>query len=276
MTTAMEQRLQSLGVMRGDGAARLYATYQKAGGDRRTVSALEDEGSRRLSALRDSGFDLGVADPIDADRRIDSIYAHARSALYASIEDAVVRDATIRSVRVRTAAQDRDDYLAHPPAGERLRGDDASMIARLHGGRSPDVQIVVSDGLNANAINEHLRALLPPLRAQLIAAGRHVAGVDIVVRNGRVRVGYEIGGLVRADVVVHLVGERPGTGLNTVSAYITYGRDEHGRPRWSPSLDHSATTAICGVHPAGKPPDVATEEMAAVVARALTEKRSGV
>jgi ethanolamine ammonia-lyase large subunit len=276
MTTAMERRLQSLGVTAGNGAARLYAAYEKAGGDRRTVSALEDEGSRRLSALRDRGFDLGLADPIDADRRIDSIYAHARSALYASIEDAVVRDAAIRSVRVRTAATDRDDYLAHPPAGERLRADDASMIARLHGGRSPDVQIVVSDGLNANAINEHLRALLPPLRARLIAAGQHVADVDVFVQNGRVRVGYEVGGLVRADVVVHLVGERPGTGLNTVSAYITYGRDEQGRPRWSPSLDHSATTAICGVHPAGKPPDVATEEMAAVVSRALAEKRSGV
>jgi ethanolamine ammonia-lyase large subunit len=283
MTTAMEHRLRSLGVMSADGGtsgqttvARLYAAYEKAGGDRRTLSALEDEGSRRLSALRDRGFDLGFTDPIHADRRIDAIYAHARSALYASIEDAVVRDATIRSLRVRTTAKDRDDYLAHPPAGERLSGDDASMIASLHGGRSPHVQIVVSDGLNANAINEQLRALLPPLRARLIAAGQNVADVDIVVQNGRVRVGYEIGGLVRADVVVHLVGERPGTGLNTVSAYITYGRDEHGRVRWSPSLDHSATTAICGVHPAGKPPDVATEETAAVVARALTEKRSGV
>ena len=42
------------------------------------------------------------------------------------------------------------------------------------------------------------------------------------------------------------------------------------------SLDHSATTAICGVHPAGKPPAVAIEEIAAVVTRALREKRSGV
>jgi ethanolamine ammonia-lyase large subunit len=276
MTTAMEQRLRSLGVVRGNEAARLYAAYEKAGGDRRTFNALEEEGSRRLSALREKGFDLGLADPLDADRRIDSIYAHARSALYASIEEAVVRDATMRSVRVRTTAKDRDDYLAHPPVGERLRGEDAVMVATLNGGRSPHVQIVVSDGLNANAINEHLRALLPPLRARLIAAGQRLADVDVVVQNGRVRVGYEIGGLVRADVVVHLVGERPGTGLNTVSAYITYGRDEQGRARWSPSLDHSATTAICGVHPAGKPPDVAAGEMAAVVSRALTEKRSGV
>jgi ethanolamine ammonia-lyase large subunit len=282
-TTAMEQRLRSLGVMSVAGepsgptaVARLYAVYEKAGGDRRASTALEDEGSRRLSALRDRGFDLGIANPIDADRRIDSIYTHARAALYASIQDAVVRDATPRSVRVRTTAKDRDDYLAHPPSGERLSGDDALVIARLHGGRPPHVQIVVSDGLNANAINEQLRALLPPLRTRLIAAGHHVAGTDIIVENGRVRAGYEIGGLVDADVVVHMVGERPGTGLNTASAYITYGRDESGRSRWSRSLDHSATTAICGVHPAGKPPDVAAEEIAAVVTRALREKRSGI
>src|SRR5262249_33579621 len=106
--------------------------------------------------------------------------------------------------------------------------------------------------------------------------GHHVADTDIIVQNGRVRAGYEIGSLVDAKVVVHLVGERPGTGLNTASAYITYGRDESGRSRWSTSLDHSATTAICGVHPAGKPPGVAIEEIAAVVTRALREKRSGV
>jgi ethanolamine ammonia-lyase large subunit len=282
-TTAMEQRLRSLGVMSVAGepsgptaVARLYAVYEKAGGDRRAFTALEDEGSRRLAALRDRGLDLGVVNPTDADRRIDSIYAHARAALYASIQGAVVRDATARSVRVRTTARDRDDYLAHPPSGERLNGDDALLIARLHGGRPPHVQIVVSDGLNANAINEQLRALLPALRTRLIAAGHYVADTDVIVENGRVRAGYEIGGLVDADVVVHVIGERPGTGLNTASAYITYGRDENGRSRWSRSLDHSATTAICGVHPAGKPPAVAIEEIAAVVTRALREKRSGV
>jgi ethanolamine ammonia-lyase small subunit len=149
-------------------------------------------------------------------------------------------------------------------------------MARLPHGQSPHVQIVVSDGLNANAINEQLRVLLPPLRNRLIAAGHHVADTDIIVQNGRVRVGYEIGGVVDADVIVHLIGERPGTGLNTASAYITYGRDESGRSRWSRSLDHSATTAICGVHPAGKPAAVAIDEIATVVARALTEKRSGI
>ena len=111
---------------------------------------------------------------------------------------------------------------------------------------------------------------------RLAAAGHHVAETDIVVENGRVRVGYEIGGLVGAELVVHLIGERPGTGLDTISAYITYGRDDQGRIRWSGALDHSSTTAVCGVHPRGKPPDVAVEEIATVVTRALVERRTGV
>jgi ethanolamine ammonia-lyase small subunit len=79
-----------------------------------------------------------------------------------------------------------------------------------------------------------------------------------------------------AELVVHVIGERPGTGLDTVSAYVTYGRDEHGRLRWSNALHHSLTTAICGVHPRGKAPDIAVEEIASVVTRALVERRTGV
>jgi ethanolamine ammonia-lyase large subunit len=282
MTTAMEARLRALGAI-GDGDAdipiavtRLYAAYMKAGGDHRMSATLEEAGAHLLASLRDRGFDLGLADQADADRRVEAIYAHARAALYSTVQDAVVRDATRQSVRVRSAATDRDDYLAHPTAGERLADDGARAIANLNEGCPPGVQIVVSDGLNANAINGQLRELLPPLRRRLAAAGHHVAGTDIVIQNGRVRAGYEVGGLVGAELVVHLIGERPGTGLDTVSAYVTYGRDEHGRFRWSRALDHSATTAICGVHPRGRPPNVAVEEIATVVTCALVERRTGV
>ena len=284
MTTAMEQRLRALDVFNADGdgdsdttrIARLYAAYMKAGGETRTSTTLEERGARRLAALRERGLDLGLTDPADADRRVEALYAHARAALYARIQDVVVREATGKSVRVRTAARDRDDYLAHPPAGEVLPDDAARVVANLHDGCPPGIQIVVSDGLNANAINAQLRSVLPPLRRRLAAAGHHVAETDILVENGRVRAGYEIGRLVGAELIVHLIGERPGTGLDTVSAYITYGRDDHGRIRWSGALDHSSTTAVCGVHPRGKPPEVAVEEIARVVTRALVERRTGV
>jgi ethanolamine ammonia-lyase large subunit len=284
MASAMSQRLTALGVFSRDGEpvpeeqtiARLYATYARAGGDTRASSLLEDEGRRHVHELQERGFDLGGLDPSASNRRLEAIYAQARSALYATIDESVIRDATLRNVRVRTTAANRDDYLAHPAEGERLRDEDVHAIRSLYPSRRPQVQLVVSDGLNANAVNEQLRTLLPPLRRLLADQGCAVGEFDIVMQNGRVRAGYEIGSLVETDVVIHVIGERPGTGLDTLSAYLTYGRDEAGQPRWSRDLDHSATTAICGVHPRGKPPQAAAGELARTVARILDQKRSGV
>jgi ethanolamine ammonia-lyase large subunit len=284
MASPMERRLTDLGALGLDGeptpgpgtVARLYAAYAKGGGDRRSASSLESEGRRRLRELGDRGFDLGGINPSDADARLDAIYRHARRALYSLVVDGTIRDACPRSVRVRTAATSRDDYLAHPSSGERLCDEDAATVARIGGSGTPAVQIVVSDGLNADAINEHLRALLPPIRRFLSDAGCLVSETDVVVQNGRVRAGYEIGALVGAGVIVHVVGERPGTGLNTLSAYLTYGRDEFGRSRWSRDLDHSATSAICGIHTKGKPPRGAAAEIARTVARMIEQRRSGV
>ena len=284
ITSPMQRRLTELGAMARDGqpappsesAARLYAAYARAGGSRRTSSSLEDDARQRQHQLRDRGFDIGIVDAAVADARVDAIYSHARAALYATVDESVIREATANPYRARTRATSRDDYLAHPAAGECLRDDDAKRIARLYPSQRPDLQIVISDGLNANAINEHLRGLLPGLRRALSSDRRHVGEHEIVVQNGRVRVGYEIGGLVGAAIVVHVIGERPGTGLNTASVYITYGHDEAGRPRWSRGLDHSVTNAVCGIHPHGKSPQAASAEVARLVSRISEERRSGV
>jgi len=278
---AMRGRLSALGVAEAAAAtpdviAGLSARYARAGGDRRSSAALEADARRELAALQERGWDVGLADTVRAEARVDAIYEHARAALYAVIDDAVVRDAATRPLRVWTAAVSRDEYLSSPPSGERLREEDARTLATLYAARRPQVQLVVSDGLNANAMNEQLRAILPGVRRALTAAGLHVGEHDLVVRNGRVRAGYDIGGCTAADVVVHLIGERPGTGLNTLSAYVTYGRDAAGAPRWTRELPHSATTAVCGIHPRGKPPDVAVAEVARVVTSAVQQRRSGV
>jgi ethanolamine ammonia-lyase large subunit len=256
--------------------ARLSARYAQAGGDRRSSETLEAEAQRELAALQGQGWDLGVADRARAEARVDALYDNARAALFAAIDEAVIRDAAASPLLVRTASASRDDYLSAPPSGERLRDEDARAVASLYPQHRPQVQLVISDGLNANAVNEQLRALLPGVRRALTAAGHHVGERDVVVRNGRVRAGYDVGGRTGAEVVVHLIGERPGTGLNTLSAYITYGRDEAGAPRWSRDLPHSATTAICGIHPKGKPPETAVAEIARVVREALEQLRSGV
>jgi ethanolamine ammonia-lyase large subunit len=288
--TPMHRRLAELGVMDGRGilsaeagrAESLYPVYMKAGGDRRSIESLREEAGRKIKALRERGYDLGYGHgddysvPPGAEVRVETIHRNARHALYAVISTGVIRDASPRHLKVRSIANDREQYLSHPPSGERVCESDAPRLISLYNSGRPRAQIVVSDGLNANAVNENLRALLPGLGRGLTEAGHHAGGVDIFVQNGRVRIGYHIGELLGVDVIIHLIGERPGTGLDTLSAYLTYGRDATGRLRWSPELDHACTTAICGIHPRGKRPEEAVNEIVRCVVRMFEERRSGV
>lgn len=290
ISSPMQRRLDELGVMDAHGlpradaesAASLYAAYMKSGGDTRSRETLREEGLKKLGALSARGLDRGRGrgpdydSPPDVETRLETIYKHARRALYATLDDGVVREVSPRHLRVRTEALDREQYLSDPPAGERLRAEDTSRVAALYGARRPRVQLVISDGLNADALNENLRAILPRLRRELTEAGLHVGEVDVVINNGRVRAGYHVGELLGVDLVLHLIGERPGTGLNTLSAYLTYGLDAAGRLRWSPGLDHSYTTAVCGIHPKGKRPDAAVEEIARCVVKIFERRCSGV
>jgi len=292
IASAMQKRLIELSAMTESGAPSsggadsLYAAYQKAGGDTRSLDTLREEGAKKIGALAERGFDLGYGcdesygDPPEASARIAAIYANARRALYSTLDEAVVSDSSPRYFLAHTRSSARDDYLAHPATGELISDEDAVRIQALYPSRRPQVQVVVSDGLNANAVNENLRSVLPGVRRELLAAGHHVGETDIVIENGRVRAGYHIGSLLDAEMIIHLIGERPGTGINTLSAYLTYGLDEKGQSRWgsrwAPGFDHSWTTAVCGIHRRGKPPERAVEEIARLVDRMFAERCSGV
>jgi len=280
ITSAMQTRLVELSTM----TDALYAAYHKAGGDTRSLDTLRDEGAKKIDALAERGFDLGYrcdkngSDPPEAITRITKIYSNARRALYATLDEAVISDSSPRYIRVHTTSTDRDNYLAHPTTGELIDDKDAARIQALYPARRPQVQIVVSDGLNANAINENLRSVLPGIRRELQAAGHHISEIDIVIENGRVRAGYHVGALLEAEMIIHLIGERPGTGIDTLSAYLTYGLDHKGQSRWaSPAaFDHSWTTAVCGIHRRGKSPERAVEEIVRLVDRMFVERCSGV
>ena len=291
ISTAMQLRLMQLGVMNKMGellpgrpdAESLYARYMKERGDRRSFNALRTEAAKKMAALRRRGFDLGYGHdpdygaPQEVASRMHRIYEQARLALYATMDGSVLRDASARNLRISTLATNRDDYLSHPSLGERIPEKEQVRVVELSKTfRMPQVQIVISDGLNANAVNENLRELLPPLRRLLTAGGFHTGEVDIVVQNGRVRAGYQIGGLLNVDMILHVIGERPGTGLNTLSAYLTYGRDKENRSRWSPSMDHSKTNVICGISRQAKHPADAAGEIAGCVAKILKERKSGI
>ena len=280
VSPAMTQRLSALNVPADgrptlDCVADLYARYRRSTGEQRSIAMLAAEGRTKIGELQERGFDIAL-DAASSDARADRLYEHARQALYATISEAVLRDVCPERVHVKSRAAGRDDFIAHPPAGERITEPDLAALRRLPATHRGPVQIAISDGLNADAISEQLRLLLPPLRRVLADAGHRVAQTVVVVENGRVRAGYDLARALDPDVLIHVIGERPGTGLNTASAYVTYGRDEAGVSRWDPHLDHSHTTAVCGIHPRGKPPEAAAAEIGRAVRRIFEQRRSGV
>lgn len=292
ISSVMENRLTALGALDSEGrttgtserTAHLYARYMKGGGDSRPVDVLQTEALRKIASLQEKGCDLGYgfgakySEPPLVSARLDSLYRNARRALYATLDAAVIRDCCPHYLAVASNATDREDYLCHPASGELIYEKDAAVVHRLNAGGAdaPQLQFVISDGLNADSINENLRSILPELRWSLQAAGFQVGTVDVVIKNGRVRAGYHVAQLLAPDILIHVIGERPGTGLNQLSAYMTYGRDPAGNFRWSPEMDHSLTTAICSIHPRGKRADAAINDMVTCVRRMIEYKRSGV
>ena len=125
-TLSMQQRLTALGALadrpsrsRGpDTVTRLYAHFVKRGGDRRTADALEDEGRRRLQDLRERGFDLALDSRSVARAAGGDLHSTRARALRNARRRSPRRRDVRRSVRVRTTASSRDEYLARPPAGE--------------------------------------------------------------------------------------------------------------------------------------------------------------
>jgi ethanolamine ammonia-lyase large subunit len=292
ITGAMHDRLFTLGVVSADGeaagapekTASLYAIYMKEGGDTRNLDELRLEGFTKIASLREKGCDIGygsgigLSDPPNVSARIEALYRHARSALYSKIDSAVIRDCCPHHIKVTTNAANREDYLAHPASGELINPQGIASLKKLYSGHNgaSRINFVISDGLNADSVNENLRNLLPKLKWALKECGFQMSETDIIIENGRVRAGYHVGQLIEAEVLIHLIGERPGTGLNQLSAYLTYGKDLKGNFRWSPDMNHSCTTAVCSIHAQGKPPESAVSDIVKCVRRILELKCSGV
>ncbi len=122
---------------------------------------------------------------------------------------------------VRTFAGSKSEYLLRPDFGRRLNNAGRAEVVR-HCARSPDLQVVIGDGLSAAAVVAQVPNLLP-LLDQGTREKRWSFGRPFVIRYCRVGVLNDIGELLDPAVVVLLVGERPGLATaESLSAYMAY------------------------------------------------------
>lgn len=121
---------------------------------------------------------------------------------------------------VQTPVEDKDTYLTRPDLGRVLSS--ILQTVRKDYKPIPQVLIVLSDGLSTDAVLANADEIVPPLTNGLRQAGFTV-GDPLFLRYGRVKAEDRLGEAIGCDVVLMLVGERPGLGQSeSMSCYAVY------------------------------------------------------
>jgi ethanolamine ammonia-lyase small subunit len=202
-------------------------------------------GLRQLTAarigLKRAGASLATGPLLD----FKLAHARARDAVREPLDEArLIAELTglgLPVVAVGSAAENRQRYVMRPDLGRRL-GPSAEATLLPHGS-GYDVVFVVADGLSASAVQMHAQPVLAGVLPVLQAAGWRIAPL-VIARQGRVALGDAIAGVLRADCVAVLIGERPGlTAPYSMGAYLTW------QPR--PQTTDADRNCISNIRPEG-------------------------
>jgi ethanolamine ammonia-lyase small subunit len=200
-----------------------------------------------------------------------SDHAAALDAVHAEVE--LTRDLGPDLVRrfglfeVGTRATSKAHYLMRPDLGRQL-SDGARQMVTESCLRGADLQVVVGDGLSAAAVAAQVPGLLPLLEGEARRRGWSF-GRPFFVRYCRVGVLNDIGELLDPQVVVLLIGERPGLATaESLSAYMAY------RPRAGHT--DARRNLLSNIHPRGVGLEEAARRIAALAERMRQAGDSGV
>lgn len=168
---------------------------------------------------------------------------------------------------VETMARDKEEFLKRPDLGRKL-SPEAEKTVREKCQKDVQVQILVVDGLSSSAIEANVPDVLPVLTQGLTAAGIKV-GTPFFIKNGRVGVQDHAGKVLNADVIISLIGERPGlVTADSMSAYIIYRPDE--------KTVEADRTVFSNIHRGGTPPAEAGAHLVDVIKQILAARASGI
>jgi ethanolamine ammonia-lyase small subunit len=229
---------------------------------------------RRLTAARIALGRTGGSLPTGGLLDFRLAHARARDAVSSSFDAAALAERLrclgMDVLSVESAAQSSADYLRRPDLGRKLAASSHAQLA-AHAeaaGFSPDLVVIVSDGLSSLAATEQS----PPLLATLVPLaqqnGWRLAPLVVATR-GRVALQDEIGGILGARLGLMLLGERPGLGAaNSLGAYFTYA------PR--PGLTDASRNCVSNIRAEGLPPADAARKLFALLSHSLRREVSGV
>jgi ethanolamine ammonia-lyase small subunit len=171
--------------------------------------------------LRTAGTSLATSEVLD----LNLCLAEARDALHARLSTASLLSQLgsrgWNALAVRSAAKDRSEYLRRPDLGRLLSPESRALLDESEAAHdmNPPV-VVIADGLSAIAAERHAIPLLDAL-APIIKELK--SAPLIIAEQARVAIGDEIGERLKAQLMLLLIGERPGlSSPDSLGAYITW------------------------------------------------------
>jgi ethanolamine ammonia-lyase small subunit len=163
-------------------------------------------------------------------------HARARDAVHAGLQPVSLVEA-LRSIpavaslpkpgmlSLHSMAHDRQMYLQRPDMGRKLNAASLNLLEEIkHPIKAFGLSIVLADGLSALAIERNSVGVLTELFPLLQCALPSLSVAPIcIIEQGRVAVGDEVAFALSAELVIVLIGERPGlSSPDSLGVYITW------------------------------------------------------
>ncbi len=199
-------------------------------------------------------------------------HALARDAVYSELDGSTLVNDLQQFQKpvlgLHSEAQNRQQYLQRPDLGRRLSSNSQKQVLQNTPSIAPDVAFVLADGLSATAISQHALPVLQILVAALENL-KYIIAPFTIVEQGRVAVADEIGFLLKAKIVVILIGERPGlSSPDSMGAYLTY------QP--TVGLTDESRNCVSNIHLAGLSYPAAAAKLCYLIQAMTAKKLSGV
>ena len=237
------------------------------------------ESKTEFQRLQDSapaiyGFDNAGARPSNkVSRLIKANQAIGREAIYVDLRPAELGDIKLRELH--TNAHTKAEHLNDAELGAKLENTHLKP-------EQMDVQIVISDGLSAEAIHHNIPVLLPVLLDGLNSRNLKI-GQPILAPYGRVKLAESIGDALQAQLVVTLIGERPGgdaLASRSMSAYFAYRLNDQATQKSAATFSGNTKiqyeySVLSNIYAGGLPPIEAGSVIAEKVFEILKFKAAG-
>lgn len=260
----------------------VYYQYCIRKNDLRSKDEIYAEGQEQIGQIESRGVPIAQGYgkhywdlPPTLEAQVTQLYDDAKISLWTELKPEFINRLP-GSIPISTKSVNRVDYVYHPTSGEALQKDAHEKLRQLRNdwnGHIPDVQILISDGLNARAIMDenHLFPYFQELTNILGPMGYTHEDRPLVITNGRVRAGYACGeqlfghfsGQESYHGIIHIIGERPGSGHHNFSAYLTVASSRV----WAQTgkVDHNITRVISGISDTALDPRNAAKETVSIL-----------